>query len=165
MSISASMVRDLREKTSAGMLDCKKALEEAKGDFEAAVDWLRKKGLATAAKKSGRVAAEGLVAVAVEGTKGAIVEVNSETDFVARNEQFQALVEDLAKNALAVNGDVEKLQTQKGDQITKAIATIGENISLRRSAVISVKNGAIASYVHSAAKAGMGKIGVLVGLE
>ncbi len=163
--ISASDVKKLREQTGAGMLDCKKALDENKGDFEAAVDWLRKKGLATAAKKSGRVAAEGLVAVAVDGSKGAIIEINSETDFVARNEQFQALVAEFAKAAIAAGGDIEKLKSEKGDQVTKAIATIGENISLRRAALVTVSEGVVASYIHSAAKPGMGKIGVLVGVE
>lgn len=170
--ISASTIKELREKTGAGMMDCKKALAENGGDLEQAVDWLRKKGLAAAAKKAGRTAAEGLVAVAAEGTKGVMIELNAETDFVARNDQFQALVEDVAKTALSAGDDVEaikKAKTSSGktveEAITTAISTIGENMSLRRAAAISVKQGFVATYVHNAAKPGMGKIGVLLGVE
>jgi len=169
--MSAALIKDLRERTGAGMMDCKKALDENGGNVDQAIDWLRKKGLASAAKKSGRIAAEGLVAVAVSGTSAAVVELNSETDFVARNDQFQALVEEVAKVALNVS-DVEALKTQKttngktvNEAVTEAIATIGENMNLRRCAKLSVKEGIVASYVHSAVKAGLGKIGVLVALE
>jgi elongation factor Ts len=169
--ITASLVKELRDKTGAGMMDSKAALVETKGDIEAAVDWLRKKGLAKAAKKSGRVAAEGLIGVVVEKTKGVLVEVNSETDFVARNEQFQGLVKLIAQAALHNSPDVEKLKAVKiGSQsvdeaIASAIATIGENMTLRRAAVLGVNEGAVSSYVHSAVVDGLGKIGVLVGLE
>ena len=173
--ITAAMVKELRETTGAGMLDCKKALVEANGDMEQAVDWLRKKGLASAAKKSSRVAAEGLVAVAVDGNKGAAVEVNSETDFVAKNEIFQEYVEDAAKVALHCNGDVEAMKAfvcpkcadskTFGERLTDMIAKIGENLNLRRAKVISVNNGVVCSYVHNAVRNGLGKIGVLVALE
>ncbi|MBL8630966.1 MAG: elongation factor Ts [Rhodospirillaceae bacterium] len=171
--ITAALVKDLREKTGAGMMDCKKALAETAGEFEAAVDWLRKKGLASAAKKSGRVAAEGLVGVATQGTAGAVVEVNAETDFVGRNEQFQKFVEDVAKLSLNAGGDVEKLKAAAypgesrnvGEQLTHLVATIGENMNLRRTAVLSVEKGVVASYIHTAAKPGIGRIGVLVALE
>ncbi|MDD2876069.1 MAG: translation elongation factor Ts [Acidiphilium sp.] len=171
--ISGAMVKDLREKTGAGMMDCKKALTEAGGDMEAAVDWLRKKGLAAAAKKSGRVAAEGLVGVAHEGNKAAMVEVNAETDFVARNDAFQEFVETVAKLALTVGEDVEALKAAPypgkphnvAEELTLLIATVGENMTIRRAAVIEVKQGAAASYVHGALKPGLGKIGVLVALE
>lgn len=170
--ISASLIKDLREKTGAGMMDCKKALAENGGDVEQAVDWLRKKGLAAAAKKAGRTAAEGLVAVAVEGTKGSMIELNAETDFVARNDQFQALVEEVAKAALKTGDDVEAIKKAKmpdgktvEEAITAAISTIGENMSLRRATSVSVKQGVVASYIHNAAKPGMGKIGVLLALE
>lgn len=173
--ITAAMVKELRETTGAGMLDCKKALVEANGDMEQAVDWLRKKGLASAAKKSSRVAAEGLVAVAVDGNKGAAVEVNSETDFVAKNEIFQGYVEDAAKVALHCNGDVEAMKAfvcpkcadskTFGERLTDMIAKIGENMNLRRAKVISVNNGVVCSYVHNAVRNGLGKIGVLVALE
>ncbi|MDP9096149.1 MAG: translation elongation factor Ts [Pseudomonadota bacterium] len=171
--ITASMVRDLREKTGAGMMDCKKALTEAGGDMETAVDWLRKKGLAAAAKKSGRTAAEGLVGVTTGPNKAAMVEVNAETDFVARNEAFQALVEGVAKVALEVGEDIETIKATKlpgsertvAEEITHLVATIGENMSLRRARVMSVKQGVVASYVHSALRPGLGKIGVLVALE
>ena len=171
--ITASLVRDLREKTGAGMMDCKKALIETGGDMEAAVDWLRKKGLAAAAKKSGRTAAEGLVGVTSGPNKAAMVEVNAETDFVARNEHFQALVEGVAKVALEVGEDLEKIKNTKlpggertvAEEIQHLIATIGENMSLRRAKVMSVKQGAVASYVHGALRPGLGKIGVLVALE
>ena len=171
--ITASMVKDLRARTGAGMMDCKKALTETGGDLEAAVDWLRKKGLAAAAKKSGRVAAEGLIGVAVEGTRGAMVEVNSETDFVARNAQFQEFVRAVAGAALAVGGDLDALLAAPfpgsgrsvAEEVTHLIATIGENITVRRTAAIAVDAGVIGSYVHAAVAEGLGKIGVLVGLE
>jgi len=170
-SISASMVKDLREKTGAGMMDCKAALGETAGDMEAAVDWLRKKGLAKAAKKAGRVAAEGLIAVKVAGTKGVLVEVNSETDFVARNDMFQGLVKMIAQVALEVGADVDKIKAAKAGSVTvehalaDAVATIGENMTLRRAAGLSVGKGAIGSYVHNSVTDGLGKIGVIVGLE
>ena len=170
--ISASLVKELREKTGAGMMDCKKALAENNGDVEASIDWLRKKGLAAAAKKAGRVAAEGLVGAVADGTAGALVEVNSETDFVARNEQFQGFVSAVTRLALA-NGDVETLKSAKypdggvtvTEKLTNLVATIGENMNLRRAVRLSVPNGVVASYVHNAAAPGMGKIGVLVALE
>lgn len=171
MSISPAMIKELREKTGAGMMDCKKALTENNGDMDAAVDWLRTKGLAQAAKKSGRIAAEGLVAFASANGKGALIELNSETDFVARNDKFQDLAENIAKAALNADGDVEKLKTLDcGGKpvevaITEAIATIGEHMNLRRTTVLSVSNGIVACYIHSAVKPGMGKIGVLVALE
>ena len=169
--ITASLVKELRDKTGAGMMDSKAALVETKGDLEAADDWLRKKGLAKAAKKSGRVAAEGLIGAVVEKTKGVLVEVNSETDFVARNEQFQGLVKLIAQTALHNSTDVEKLKTVKvGSQtvdeaVASAVATIGENMTLRRAGGLSVSEGAVGSYVHSSITDGLGKIGVLVGLE
>ena len=171
--ITGAMVKDLREKTGAGMMDCKKALTETGGDMEAAIDWLRKKGLAAAAKKSGRTAAEGLVGVAHEGNKAAMVEVNAETDFVARNDAFQDFVETVAKLALSVGEDVEALKAAiypgKGhtvaEELTHLVATVGENMTIRRAAVIGVTQGAAASYVHGALKPGLGKIGVLVALE
>lgn len=171
--ITAQLVKDLRDKTGAGMMDCKKALVEAAGDLEAAVDWLRKKGLSAAAKKAGRVAAEGLVAVAGNGTTAAVVEVNAETDFVGRNAQFQQAVAQIAQIALAGSGDVEALKTAAypgtgrnvQDELTNLIATIGENMSLRRVAKLSVGQGIVASYVHNAVVPGVGKIGVLVALE
>lgn len=171
--ITAAMVKELRETTGAGMLDCKKALVEAGADMEKAVDWLRKKGLASAAKKSSRIAAEGLVAVAIEGNKGAVVEVNSETDFVAKNDIFQDYVADAAIVALKNDGDIEKMKACNcpkcgktfGERLTDMIAKIGENMNLRRAKVISVNNGLVCSYVHNAARDGLGKIGVLVALE
>jgi elongation factor Ts len=169
--ISAALVKDLREKTGAGMMDCKKALNETAGNLEEAVDWLRKKGLAAAAKKAGRVAAEGLVAVATEGTGGAVVEVNAETDFVARNDQFQAFVAKVGALALKHGDDVATLKaTKSGDktleeELTALIATIGENMNFRRAARLSVKDGVVAGYMHSAVVPGLGKIGVLVALE
>ncbi|TPG61246.1 elongation factor Ts [Roseomonas nepalensis] len=171
--ITAAMVRDLREKTGAGMMDVKKALVESNGDSEAAIDWLRKKGLSSAAKKSGRVAAEGLIGVAAAGTKAAMVEVNAETDFVARNEQFQGFVETVAKIALDAGEDVEALKGAAypgaghtvAEELTRLIATIGENMTIRRARVLSVPSGAVATYVHSAVKPGLGKIGVLAALE
>jgi elongation factor Ts len=170
--ITAASVKELRERTGAGMMDCKKALAEANGEMEAAVDWLRAKGLAAAAKKAGRTAAEGLVGVAVEGTRGAAVEVNSETDFVAKNEQFQQFVRDVTQIALTTGGDIEALKaaTYAGggtveEKLTDNIATIGENQSLRRAALLEVAEGAVVSYVHNAVTPGLGKIGVLVALE
>jgi elongation factor Ts len=167
MEITAQMVKALRESTGVGMMDCKKALAETNGDMEAAIDWLRTRGLAKAAKKAGRIAAEGLIGLAVEGTKGAIVEVNSETDFVARNEQFQTIVEKIAKLALEANGDVHVLSEMPypgsgrsvSGELTDAIAKIGENMNLRRSAVIEVKDGVVGSYVHNTVKPGLGKPG------
>jgi elongation factor Ts len=171
-TISASMVKDLREKTGAGMMDCKAALEATGGDIEAAVDWLRKKGLAKAAKKSGRVAAEGLVASAVRDNRGVLVEVNSETDFVARNEEFQALVRTIALVALERGADLESLKNSHypgggtvADAIANSIATIGENMTLRRVAELDVVQGAIGQYVHGAIGDGLGKIAVIVALE
>lgn len=169
MAITAAMVKELRETTGAGMMDAKKALTETDGDMEAAIDWLRTKGLAKAAKKSGRVAAEGLVGVSVNDGKGVAIELNSETDFVAKNTDFQKLVRDIADVALTVGEDVEVLkQTQLngrtvGDVLTDAISRIGENMNLRRMHVL--EGDTIASYVHNAAAEGMGKIGVLVSLN
>ena len=170
-NITAQMVKELRDKTGAGMMDCKAALGETSGDMEEAVDWLRKKGLAKAAKKAGRTAAEGLVEVALAGTKGVVVEVNSETDFVARNDLFQGLVKMIADVALDVGTDVEKIQAAKAGNITIAeaishsIAKIGENMTLRRAAGLSVQQGVIASYVHNTVSDGLGKIGVIAALE
>jgi elongation factor Ts len=169
--ISASLVKELREKTGVGMMDCKTALTETKGNLEAAVDWLRKKGLSKAAKKADRVAAEGLVGLVVEGTKGVLVEVNSETDFVARNDHFQGLAKLIAEAALHNGADVEKIKKAKQgkgtieEAIAQAIATIGENITLRRAAELAVGAGAIGAYMHSEISEGLGKIGVLVALE
>ncbi len=171
--ITAERVKELREMTGAGMLDCKKALVEANGEMEQAVDILRKKGLATAAKKASRIAAEGLVSLLVEGNKGALVEVNSETDFVAKNEIFQEYVQDAAKVALLSDGDIEKMKAfgcpkcgkSFGERLTDMIAKIGENLNLRRAELLSVSNGVVASYMHSALKPNLGRIGVLVSLE
>jgi elongation factor Ts len=170
--ITAATVKELRERTGAGMMDCKKALGETGGDMEGAIDWLRTKGLAAAAKKSGRTAAEGLVGVAVKGNRGAVVEVNSETDFVAKNEQFQEFVRTVTGLALQGSGTVEGLLTAAWpaggtveEKLTSNIATIGENQSLRRSAVLQVQDGVVVSYVHNAVAPGLGKIGVLVALE
>ena len=169
--ITAQLVKDLREKTGAGMMDCKKALTETDGDLEGAVDWLRKKGLAAAAKKSGRVAAEGLIGISVKGNKGVVAEVNSETDFVARNDLFQGLVKMIADVALSNGTDIEKIKAVKVGSITIAeaiadtIAKIGENMTLRRAAALSVSQGVVASYVHNSVTDGLGKIGVIVGLE
>ena len=170
--ITASMVKDLREKSGAGMMDCKKALAEANGDMEAAVDWLRAKGLATASKKSSRTAAEGLVGVAVSGTAGAAVEVNSETDFVAKNDQFQDFVRNVTNIALAKGDDVAALANEAyttggtvAEVLTNNIATIGENQALRRARRLTVDKGAVVAYVHNQVVPGMGKIGVLVALE
>jgi elongation factor Ts len=171
--ITAGVVKSLRESTGVGIMDCKAALAATNGDMEAAVDWLRAKGLAKAAKKSTRVAAEGLVGIAVSGLTGAAVEVNSETDFVARNEKFQAMVADIAKLALTANGDTEKLKTMHfpgskhavAEYVAEMVATIGENMTVRRTASLMVSDGVIGSYIHNQAAPGMGKIGVLVALE
>jgi elongation factor Ts len=170
--ITAALVKDLREKTGAGMMDCKKALAENSGDLEAAIDWLRKKGLSAAAKKSGRVAAEGLIGVTSAPNRAAMVEVNAETDFVARNEHFQVFVETVARVALEVGEDVETIRAAAypgtgrtvAEELTQLIATIGENMTLRRAAVISVPSGVVATYIHQALRPGLGKIGVLVGV-
>jgi elongation factor Ts len=170
-NVSAAMVKELRDQTGAGMMDCKAALSETGGNLEAAVDWLRKKGLSKAAKKAGRVAAEGLVGVAVGATKGILVEVNSETDFVARNDLFQGLVKMVADAALDAGASVDKILAAKAGDITidqaiaDTIAKVGENMSLRRAAEVSVGKGAIGSYVHNAVSDGLGRIGVLVALE
>lgn len=170
-NITAQMVKELRERTGAGMMDCKAALQETGGEMEQSVDLLRKKGLAKAAKKAGRIAAEGLIGLAVEGSKGVLVEVNSETDFVARNDLFQGLVKMIANVALTAGTDVEKIKAAKvghlsiADAIADTIAKIGENMTLRRASSLSVGKGAIASYVHNAVEEGLGKIGVLVALE
>jgi elongation factor Ts len=171
--ISAALVKELREKTGAGMMDCKRALAETKGDLEQAVDWLRKKGLAAAAKKAGRVASEGLVGVATGDHAGALVEVNAETDFVARNESFQAFVRAVAQIALEKGDDIEKIKAAPfpgsgrsvGEELTHMIATIGENMTLRRAKRLAVKNGHVAAYMHAALAPGLGRIGVLVALE
>ncbi|MGC2854306.1 translation elongation factor Ts [Novispirillum sp. DQ9] len=171
--ITAALVKELREKTGAGMMDCKKALAETSGDLEGAIDWLRKKGLAAAAKKAGRVAAEGLVAVAGSGTAAAVAEVNAETDFVARNDKFQDFAKGVANVALTVDGNIDALKAANypgtertvEEQVTHMIATIGENMNLRRSAGLKVGSGVVSTYVHSAIQPGLGKIGVLVALE
>ena len=173
MSITAAMVKELREKTGAGMMDCKKALIDTNGDMEAAIDWLRTKGLAKAAKKAGRVAAEGLVGFVTGDTSAAVVEVNSETDFVARNEAFQTLVSDVASVSLEIGDDVAAIAAASypdkshsvADELQEAIATIGENMTLRRAGRLSVSEGVVASYMHNALSEGLGKIGVLVALE
>ncbi|MBK8175751.1 MAG: elongation factor Ts [Rhodospirillales bacterium] len=170
--ISASLVKALREKTNAGMMDCKKALTETAGDIEAAVDWLRKKGLAAAAKRSGRVASDGLIGLAVDGARGAVVEINSETDFVARNAVFQDFVVNVAKIACALQVDTEALRQAAwpatgrtiAEELTHLAATIGENITLRRSECVAVEQGVIAAYMHNAQGPGIGKIGVLVAI-
>jgi len=173
-TVTAEQIKNLRETTGAGMLDCRKALTENNGNMEEAIDWLRKKGLSAAAKKSGRIAAEGVVALAVEGLKGAIIELNSETDFVARNEQFQALARNIAETAVRHSiGDVEELKKvpypaggdNVADEIVKSIGTIGENINLRRCAILGVTHGIVASYIHNAVAPNMGKIAILVGVE
>ncbi|HME22162.1 MAG TPA: translation elongation factor Ts [Acetobacteraceae bacterium] len=171
--ITAAMVKDLREKTGAGMMDCKRALTEAGGDMEAAVDWLRTKGLAAAAKKSGRVAVEGLVGVVSAPGRGAMVEVNAETDFVARNDSFQAFVEAVTRIALAVGEDLDAIKAAPfpgsgrsvAEELTHLVATIGENMNIRRARVLSVGSGVVATYVHNTLKPGLGKIGVLVAIE
>ena len=172
-TITAGMVKELRDKTGAGMMDCKAALGETGGDLEAAVDWLRKKGLAKAAKKAGRVAAEGLVAVESSGRTGVMVEVNSETDFVARNDKFQAFAREVAKIALNTDGSIEAVEAAHipgesatvRDRLNELIATIGENMTLRRAVKMEVRQGLIASYVHGVVAEGLGRIGVLVALE
>ena len=170
-NVSASMVKELREQTGAGMMDCKAALSETGGNLEAAIDWLRKKGLSKAAKKAGRVAAEGLVGVAVTPGKGIVVEVNSETDFVARNDLFQGLVKMIASAALDAGSSVDKILAAKTGNITiseaiaDTIAKVGENMTLRRAAALSINKGAIASYVHNSVADGLGRIGVIVALE
>ena len=169
--ITAAMVKDLREKSGAGMMDCKKALTESGGDMTAAIDWLRAKGLASAAKKSSRTAAEGLVGVEVSGTKGAAVEVNSETDFVAKNEQFQSFVRDVTSVALDKGDSIDAIKAAPmagktvEEVLTNNIATIGENQNIRRAKRLEVSSGAVIPYVHNAAAPGLGKIGVLVALE
>jgi len=172
MSVTAALVKELREKSGAGMMDCKKALGETNGDMDAAIDWLRTKGLAAAAKKSGRVAAEGLVAVHVDGANGAMIELNSETDFVSRNDDFQAFAAKLAELALAAD-DLDALNAMDypgtgrnvAEELTNKIATIGENMTLRRMTKISVSEGVIVPYMHNAVADGLGRIGVLVGLK
>ena len=172
-AISATMVKDLREKTGAGMMDCKAALNETAGDLEAAVDWLRTKGLAKAAKKAGRVAAEGLIGLAAGEKEAALVEVNSETDFVARNDTFQEMVRTIAADALKAKGDIDKLakaaygggKISVADYLKEMIGSIGENMTLRRSAYLSIKNGTVASYMHNTISPGLGKIGVIVAIE
>ncbi|QNT78601.1 translation elongation factor Ts [Entomobacter blattae] len=170
--ITAALVKELRERSGAGMMDCKKALAETAGNIEEAIDWLRKKGLAAAAKKSGRVAAEGLIGIASAANSAAMVEVNAETDFVARNETFQQFVQDVAHVALKAGEDVEAIKATKmadgktvEETLTQLIATIGENMSIRRASVLKVSSGVVASYVHSALKSGLGRIGVLVAVE
>jgi elongation factor Ts len=172
-AITAALVKDLREKTGAGMMDCKRALTETDGDIETAVDWLRKKGLAAAAKKSGRIAAEGLVGVASAPLKAAVVEVNAETDFVARNETFQDFVAKVAQIALDIGGDLDAINAAPfpgesrtvAEQLTHLVATIGENMHIRRAAVLSVTEGVVATYVHQPLKPGLGKIGVLAAVQ
>jgi elongation factor Ts len=170
-NISAGMVKELRDKTGAGMMDCKAALTECSGDLESAVDWLRKKGLSKAAKKAGRVAAEGLIGVATTASKGILVEVNSETDFVARNDLFQGLVKMIANVALDVGADVDKIlgapigDRTTADAISETIAKVGENMTLRRAAGLSVGQGVVASYMHNSPSDGLGRIGVIVTLE
>jgi elongation factor Ts len=171
--ITASMVKELREKTGAGMMDCKTALSESKGNLEAAVDWLRAKGLSKAAKKASRIAAEGLIGLVTESTAGAVVEVNSETDFVARNDRFQSMVREIARLALKAQVSVEKLKSTQfpgakhtvAEHIADMVATIGENMSLRRTDQLRVSTGVVGSYVHNQVKPGLGKIGVLVAIE
>ncbi len=171
--ITAQMVKDLREKTGAGMMDCKTALKETGGDMEAAVDWLRAKGFAKAAKKAGRTAADGLIGMATEDGKGALVEVNAETDFVARNEQFQKMVAQIARLAVKAKGELDALAAETfpgsdkpvSDYLSEMIATIGENMQLRRTGFIEVSQGVVASYMHNQVAPDMGKIGVIVGLE
>jgi elongation factor Ts len=172
-TVTASMVKELRDKTGAGMMDCKAALVETKGNIEEAVDWLRKKGLSKAAKKADRVAADGLFGVSAMGKSGAVVEVNAETDFVARNETFQDMVRQITSLAAGTGGDLQKLLAAKypgkqisvAEQVQEMIATIGENMSVRRTAALSVKDGTVASYVHNRVADGVGRIGVLVGIE
>ncbi|EKF43762.1 elongation factor Ts [Nitratireductor indicus C115] len=173
MSISAAMVKELREKSGAGMMDCKTALTETNGDIEAAIDWLRKKGIAKADKKAGRTAAEGLIGAASDANSAVVVEVNSETDFVARNDAFQALVSNIATVALGTDGSLDAVAAAAyptggksvADTVKDAIGTIGENLTLRRAAKLSVSNGAVATYIHNAVTDGLGKLGVLVAIE
>ncbi|WP_429816987.1 translation elongation factor Ts [Sinorhizobium chiapasense] len=173
MTVTAAMVKELREKSGAGMMDCKKALAETNGDMEAAIDWLRAKGIAKADKKSGRTAAEGLVGIVSGGAKAVVVEINSETDFVARNEAFQELVRGVANVALGTDGTVEAIAAANypatgksvDESIKDAIATIGENMTLRRAALLKVEDGVVATYIHNAAGDGIGKLGVLVALK
>ncbi|MBV9330699.1 MAG: translation elongation factor Ts, partial [Alphaproteobacteria bacterium] len=171
-NVTASMVKDLRDKTGAGMMDCKSALTETSGDFDAAVDWLRKKGLSQAAKKAGRVAAEGLVGVSTSGGAGALVEVNAETDFVAKNDQFKEFVKRAAELALEESGDLARLLERKhsGESsveqtLTRLVATIGENMAIRRTVALTVKPGVVSAYVHNAVSPELGRIGVLVALK
>jgi elongation factor Ts len=170
-NITASMVKDLRDKTGAGMMDCKNALAETGGDMEAAIDWLRKKGISKAAKKAGRAAAEGLVGVAVDANTGVLLEVNAETDFVARNDEFKTFVKDASQLALKEGGDFEKLlaapmgSSTVQQTLTEMVAKIGENMSVRRAAALTVNPGVVAAYVHNPASPELGKIGVLVGLK
>jgi elongation factor Ts len=169
--ITATMVKDLRDKTGAGMMDCKTALKETDGDMEAAIDWLRKKGISKAAKKAGRAAAEGLVGVSVDGNTGVLLEVNAETDFVAKNDEFKAFVKDASKLALKEGGNLEKLlaapmgSSTVQHTLTEMVAKIGENMSVRRAAALSVNPGVVAAYVHNASSPELGNIGVLVGLK
>ncbi|WP_420394065.1 translation elongation factor Ts [Acuticoccus sp.] len=173
MTITAQQVKALREKTGVGMMDCKTALNESGGDMEAAVDWLRKKGLSKAAKKADRVAAEGLVGVAGDGTRAALVEVNSETDFVGRNETFQTLVRTIAQEGLSAGGDIDALKAKPfpdsdrtvGEEVTEAVSTIGENLNLRRTEMLEVPDGVVSTYVHNAVAPGLGKLGVLVAMR
>jgi elongation factor Ts len=173
MAVTAGLVKDLRERTGAGMMDCKKALEEVAGDIEAAIDWLRKKGLSAAAKKAGRTAAEGLVGVYTTGTKGAVIEVNAETDFVGRNETFQTFVRQAAELALTAEADIEKMNLLEfpstnrsvAEELSHLVATVGENMMLRRAEMLSVSEGVIASYIHNAVAPHLGRLGVLVALE
>ena len=173
MTITAQQVKALREKTGVGMMDCKTALNETGGDMEAAVDWLRKKGLSKAAKKADRVAAEGLIGASSEGTKAALVEVNSETDFVGRNEVFQTLVKAIAAEATEAGGDIDALKARPfpgtgrtvGDEVTESVATIGENLNLRRTAMLEVPEGVVSTYIHNAVAPNLGKIGILVGMK
>ena len=172
-TITAGLVKELRDKTGAGMMDCKAALTETKGDVEAAIDWLRKKGLSKAAKKADRIAADGLIGAAVSGKTGALVEVNSETDFVARNDKFQDMVRQIAGLAVGAGGSLEKLlglaypgtTNNVGDHVKEMVATIGENMSVRRTAALEAPNGLVASYVHNRVADGLGKIGVLVAMQ
>ena len=173
MPLSASMVKELREKSGAGMMDCKKALQETNGNMEEAVDWLRKQGLSAVAKKSGRVAAEGLIGITVKNNVGSIIEINSETDFVARNEMFQNFVSTCSELAIESNEDINALKNMSypnsdrtvDEELTHNIATIGENMNIRRSELLTVSNGVVISYVHNSVKDGLGRLGVLVGIE
>jgi len=165
MAVTSAQIKELRERTGAGMMDCKKALTETNADTDAAVDWLRKKGLAAAAKKAGRTAAEGLVAVKTEGNKGVAIELNAETDFVARNEQFQELALEIADVALSKGGDYDATLKEVDDKVKAAIGSIGENMNFRRAQGIEVSEGVVSSYIHNATTDNLGKIGILVGIE